>query len=211
MTRLLLLAVLATGCRNLVDPYEGQQKGKLGHANFRLAPALGVQTIDATTLLGDFRYADCDEQPFDFAGGSNVDLRGGTLVQLQPGEWCGMQVSLQQPISASGVTHGGIAWNMTLDVDLVAVGDGKPFTIVEDRYYVFELGFPEWFRANDLQPQDTAVTSVTIDASHPSHADLVQAIALASALYQDPDGSTTISAGERATSLVAAGANRAGN
>ncbi len=208
MTRIMLLAVLATGCRNVVDPQDGKQDGKTGHANFRLAPAKGVQTTDATTLLDELIYTDCDGVETRSAGGSNVDLRSGTLISLEPGDWCGLQINLQGPVVAAGVTHGGVQWDMNLEVLFITVGNGVPFKILKDRYYVFEFAEPEWFRANDLQPQDTAVTLVTIDSSHPSYSDLSGRIALNSALFEDPNGDAGIDAGERGTYLVARGPNR---
>ena len=217
MKRVLLVALVATGCRNLTDPAEGQQAGLVGGKgpdrevaveHQRLAPALGVFTDSAQTQLGEFLYTDCDGVEVRIAGGTQVDLRSGTLIQLQPGDWCGLQVDFQQPVSATGTTRGGISWELELDVVYAAVGSGVPFKIFDDRYYVFELAEPEWFRAYDLEPEDTGVDFVKIEVGHPSHGPLSGKIALRSALIDDADGNMAINAYERTNGIVARGPDR---
>lgn len=209
--RALLVSVLALGigaCRNLTDPSEGTQQGRPQTAAFRLAPLTGMQAEAAQTMVDEFLYTDCDGIETRVGGGQLVDLRGGTLVSLEAGEWCGLQFQFQQPITANGLTYGGLPWELELEVLFTSVGNGVPFKILDDRYYVFELGEPDWFRASDLAPEDTAVASVRVDSSHPAHAELAGKVALRSGLLEDADGSTSISSSERPTSLVARGADR---
>lgn len=203
-----LVVLLVMGCRNLSDPDEGAGRAREGHVAFRLAPAVGVATTSGSLALGDLLYTDCEGVEVIRPSGAQVDLGAGTLIALDPGDWCNLQIDLAQPVSVAGITQGGLPWSLELEVLVVGLGNGTPFRILRDRAYLVELGEPGWFRALDLEPEDTAVTSVTVDSGHPSHDELSGALALRSALLVDVDGDTRVDDGERATGVVARGADR---
>ena len=161
----------ATGVGN-----PGSSKQQLARTDLDITRA----TVHTDALVIDR----CDEPAVTVEVGAEVDLRDDVPLQVPGGLWCGLRVQWFGPlrIDESGA--------LAVELDLAAADLVAPLPVLVDAdALVFELAWPGWLDASDLDLT----------------AELVDRVELGSALYADTDADGALSDAERIVGPVFAG------
>ncbi|MCP4873016.1 MAG: hypothetical protein GY898_30350 [Proteobacteria bacterium] len=185
------------------DPDRGIAVGNPGLLSVSMAVTADVEVTAATLAVSSFEFAGCGGYAYASTSGGTVDLAAEPEgYDFTEGSWCGVR------INAVGVFHveatsGASAISLDLEVDDISVGADVAFDAEESSEFAFELGTVDW-----LAPVVAALVGdedLSIDVEHELHDELVAALQLDSALFDDLDGSGVVEDPERDAGALATG------
>lgn len=152
-----------------------------------VAPGASLGWESATARVSTVAFTDCAGAQEVRTIDADVDLLGGTSLEVPAGSWCRFGLAFASPLALSGATEGGDSFAFALVVDAVSVAAPRGIS-TDAGPFVFELGSPGWVSADDVaagQPDSIR------------QSELVAALKSTSSLYRDPDGDGAVGDDER--------------
>ena len=186
-----LLALL--GCEP-EGPREGTYVGNPGNKVTRIAAPVDLEVEEASTEAATITWIGCDGAREVVLDGEELDLLGGTDVEVPGLRLCGLEVVFDEPIQIAGPAQGEAAGPFTVWLQPrtpITLWGAAPLEI-DGEPFVLELGTPEWLRL-ELGPEEN-VFEENSDVS----GELAGVIVESSALFFDDDADGEVSPAERA-------------
>jgi hypothetical protein len=179
-----IFLVLQVGCRSDTVSDKGISVGNPAETALRLAPGEGLTYSDARLALSEITWNGCvgtADLTVGLPAGDQIDLIDADPIPVPEGEWCGLSLTPDGPLSIA-VMDAGVATEITLilhALNFSTVGD----EILSAQHTVIELGGAGWLSPVDLGMTDGE--AVDIDITHENHDVLVERIDRLSAIYID--------------------------
>lgn len=145
----------------------------------------------ARAPVAGIELADCAGGGRSLQIGGEVDLLGGTLVEVPEGRWCGLRVVFDGEVALDG-SAGATPLSVRLQVAEVALTTTD--AEVDAGSWILELGSPGWLSTADIGSDGL------LDPSSAEHATVAAAFVAGSRVVVD-DGDGLVSAAERAAAL----------
>ena len=206
---------VAIGCSQNAVQDDGTVVGNPGDGALRLAEVSDGEVIAARTRISAVEMEHCSGRMEVVDTDANFDLMEGNALELPHGQWCGLQVVMEEPLYLEAVSDDGtILLEMTLAVESVALFSEDGFEVEQNNFNI-ELGYPGWISMDpeilvdelelDIEEwEDRLFVDVDTDDGD-IHDDFSALFADASGMYADPNSDGMIDAEERATGWVAGG------
>jgi hypothetical protein len=119
-----------------------------------------VTDLSGTLELTEARIVDCDGNASMFVAGVAISLTGESTLTLPAGSWCGLVLEPAAPATWSGTSTSGYAFDLQLDLGVLAASRAIPFDTTGTLPMNWQMGDKTWLRAQDFGADegDVAIT-----------------------------------------------------
>lgn len=152
-------------------------------ATLRVLTPLADDVTDLTGSLdlAEARIVDCDGNASMFVAGVTISLTGESTLTLPAGSWCGLVLEPAAPAVWSGLSTNGYAFDLQLDLGVLAAGRTIAFDTTGTLPLIWQMGDNPWLRAQDFGADDADVEVTPASDDH----DRLAAKARVPVLYRD--------------------------
>jgi hypothetical protein len=180
----------------------GTSVGNPGETRMAIASGKGVQTSQASVAVASMTWTACDGSTTQVAVNETLDLLAAPAVESPAGNWCGVDVAVDAPLSVEIVEPSGdIAW-LTLEVRTMTLVSFTGFDVDGDTH-TLEWGTPDWMDVDEIGLG--AGDDVVLDSTHELHDAMAGRAVTGAGLFSDDEGDGDVSDGERGSGSLADG------
>jgi catechol 2,3-dioxygenase-like lactoylglutathione lyase family enzyme len=201
------------GCAGDGGTDEGTVVGNPGDTKMQMAEPGNGEFIQARTRIQDIVWAGCDGTDQIVEVEENIDLLDDASTSTPAGEWCGVWVSLSEPLVLELFVPD---WDKEvlfyLEIEGLFLDTPTAFT-TDNENLVFEWGYQNWFVDQQRPLEEWFLEEerweeeegVEVTEDDPVYDAVAVVFADASAVYADKDGDGRINEDERNGGPLAAG------
>ena len=151
-----------------------------------------VTDLTGSLELTEARIVDCDGNASMFVAGVTISLTGTSTLTLPSGSWCGLVLEPAAPATWSGLSTNGYAFDLQLDLGVLAAGRTIAFDTTGTLPLIWQMGDTTWLRAQDFGADDGDVSITPASEEH----DQLAEEARVPLLYRDGNGDDRPDPGE---------------
>lgn len=116
-----------------------------------------VTDLTGSLELTEARIVDCDGNASMFVAGVTISLTGESTLTLPAGSWCGLVLEPAAPAAWSGLSTDGYAFDLQLDLGVLAAGRTIAFDTTAALPLIWQMGDKPWLRAKDIGADEADV------------------------------------------------------